>query len=260
MNTLTRRSSALVKVPEVTALFWLIKILTTGAGESTSDFLVKQIGPAGAVFLAGLGLAGSLVWQFRSPRYTPTNYWLAVAMVAVFGTLAADAVHIGLGVPYYLSTAFYALVLAGIFATWHRREGTLSIHSINTPRRETFYWLTVLATFALGTAAGDMTATSFGWGYLASAVVFACVMAVPAIAYWRTNVSRVLIFWSAYVVTRPLGASIADWLGKPHDKGGLGLGDGTVSLLGAMAIVALVSYVTLTQRDVLPEPAPQPLE
>jgi uncharacterized membrane-anchored protein len=141
MHTSTRRSSALVKVPEVTALFWLIKILTTGVGESTSDFLVKQIGPAGAVLLAGIGLAGSLVWQFRSRRYTPTIYWLAVAMVAVFGTLAADAVHIGLGVPYVVSTAFYAAVLAAIFIAWHRSEGTLSIHSISTPRRETYYWL-----------------------------------------------------------------------------------------------------------------------
>ena len=118
----------------------------------------------------------------------------------------------------------------------------------------------MLATFALGTAAGDMTATSFGWGYLASAVVFACVIAVPAIAYWRSDISRVLIFWSAYVVTRPLGASIADWLGKPHYKGGLGLGDGAVSLLGALAIVALVSYLALTQRDLVAEPAPQPVE
>jgi len=260
MHTSTRRTAALVKVPEITALFWLIKVLTTGVGESTSDFLVKEIGPAGAVLLAGLALAGSLVWQFRSPRYTPTNYWLAVAMVAVFGTLAADAVHIGLGVPYYVSTAFYAVILAAILLAWHRSEGTLSIHSIDTRRRETFYWLTVLATFALGTAAGDMTATSFGWGYLASAVVFTCVIAVPAIAYWRSDMSRVLIFWSAYVVTRPLGASIADWLGKPHDKGGLGLGDGTVSLLGALAIVALVSYLALNQRDVVAEPAPQPVE
>jgi len=118
----------------------------------------------------------------------------------------------------------------------------------------------VLATFALGTAAGDMTATSLGWGYPASAIVFTCVIAVPAIAYWRTDISRVLIFWSAYVITRPLGASIADWLGKPHDKGGLGIGEGTVSLLGALAIVALVSYLTLTERDVVPEPAPQALE
>jgi len=127
MHTSTRRTAALVKVPEVTALFWLIKVLTTGVGESTSDFLVKEIGPAGAVLLAGLALAGSLVWQFRSRRYTPTNYWLAVAMVAVFGTLAADAVHIGLGVPYYVSTAFYAVILAAIFLAWHRSEGTLSI-------------------------------------------------------------------------------------------------------------------------------------
>jgi uncharacterized membrane-anchored protein len=244
----------------VTAIFWLTKVLTTGVGESTSDFLVKQVGKGGAVFLGTIAFAAALIWQFKTSRYTPGVYWLAVAMVAVFGTLAADAVHVGLGVPYYASSTLYAVILAGIFVAWYRTEGTLSIHSIYTPRREVFYWLAVLATFALGTAVGDLTARSFGWGYLSSAVVFGCAIAVPAIAYWRTNLNPILIFWTAYVLTRPLGASLADWLGKNHDIGGLGLGDGTVSVAGALFIVGLVSYLARNQRAISPDLRPQPQE
>jgi uncharacterized membrane-anchored protein len=185
---------------------------------------------------------------------------LALPQVFEPGTLAADAVHVGLRVPYYASSALYAVILAGIFVAWYRTEGTLSIHSIYTPRREVFYWLAVLATFALGTAVGDLTARSFGWGYLSSAVVFGCAIAVPAIAYWRTNLNPILIFWTAYVLTRPLGASIADWLGKSHDIGGLGLGDGTVSVVGALVIVGLVSYLARNQRAISPDLRPQPQE
>ena len=260
MTPNTRHSTLLTKVPEVTAIFWLTKVLTTGVGESTSDFLVKQVGKGGAVFLGTITFASALIWQFKTSRYTPGVYWLAVAMVAVFGTLAADAVHVGLGVPYYASSTLYAVILAGIFVAWYRTEGTLSIHSIYTPRREVFYWLAVLATFALGTAVGDLTARSFGWGYLSSAVVFGCAIAVPAIAYWRTNLNPILIFWTAYVLTRPLGASLADWLGKNHDIGGLGLGDGTVSVAGALLIVGLVSYLARNQRAISPDLRPQPQE
>jgi len=260
MTSNTRHSTLLTKVPEVTAIFWLTKVLTTGVGESTSDFLVKQVGKGGAVFLGTIAFAAALIWQFKTPRYTPGVYWLAVSMVAVFGTLAADAVHVGLGVPYYASSTLYASILAAIFVAWYRTEGTLSIHSIYTPRREVFYWLAVLATFALGTAVGDLTARTFGWGYLASAVVFGCAIAIPAIAYWRTNLNPILIFWTAYVLTRPLGASLADWLGKNHDIGGLGLGDGTVSVAGALLIVGLVSYLARTQRAISPDLRPQPQE
>jgi uncharacterized membrane-anchored protein len=260
MTPNTRQSTLLTKVPEVTAIFWLTKVLTTGVGESTSDFLVKQVGKGGAVFLGTIAFAGAIVWQFKTSRYSPGVYWLAVAMVAVFGTIAADVLHVGLGVPYYASSTFYAVILAGIFVVWYRTEGTLSIHSIYTPRREVFYWLAVLATFALGTAVGDLTARSFGWGYLSSTIVFACAMAVPAIAYWRTNLNPILIFWTAYVLTRPLGASFADWLGKNHDIGGLGLGDGTVSVVGALLIVGLVSYLARNQRAISPDLRPQPQE
>ena len=156
MTPNTRHSTLLTKVPEVTAIFWLTKVLTTGVGESTSDFLVKQVGKGGAVFLGTIAFAGALIWQFKTSRYTPGVYWLAVAMVAVFGTLAADAVHVGLGVPYYASSTLYAAILAAIFVAWYRTEGTLSIYSIDTPRREVFYWLAVLATFALGNVSTDI--------------------------------------------------------------------------------------------------------
>jgi uncharacterized membrane-anchored protein len=189
--------------------------------------------------------------QFRSDRYRPVAYWFAVAMVAVFGTMAADALHVVVGIPYTVSTAFYAVALAATFALWRRSEGTLSIHSIRTPRREAWYWLTVLLTFALGTAAGDLTAFVLHLGYLGSAVLFAAAIAVPAVA-WRCGLNPVAAFWTAYVLTRPLGASLADWLGKPRSLSGLGWGDGTVSAVAALAIVALVGWLAVSGHGVLP--------
>ncbi len=239
----------LIKVPAVTAAFWVTKALSTGMGEAASDFLANSVlGPAVAVPLALVALVLALRWQLRSDRYRPHVYWTAVSMVAVFGTMAADAVHL-VGVPYVASTIFYGLVLAGVLTAWQRSEGTLSIHSITSARRERFYWATVLATFALGTAAGDMTAASFGWGYLASGVLFAVLIALPALAAWRTQLSRVGIFWTAYVLTRPLGASFADWFGKPVRDTGLGYGDGTVTAVMLLAIVAMVAGLTVAARE-----------
>jgi uncharacterized membrane-anchored protein len=170
-------------------------------------------------------------------------------MVAVSGTMAADVLHIQFGVPYAVTTPFFAVVLAAVFIAWHRVEGTLSIHSIRTPRREVFYWLTVMATFALGTALGDLTATTFHLGYLTSAVLFAALIAIPIIGFWRFRMNEVLAFWFAYVLTRPLGASIADWLSKPHNVGGLNLGDGQVALGFTVLIVGFVAYLTITHTD-----------
>lgn len=237
------------KVPEITVLFWVIKILTTGMGEATSDYLGKiSIPLAGVVGLAGFAIA--LWWQFRVRRYIAGVYWFAVMMVAVFGTMAADGLHVALGVPYVASTAFYAVALAVVFTLWHRSEQTLSIHSIVTRRREIYYWLTVLVTFALGTAAGDLTAMEMHLGFFASAVIFAVAIAVPAVA-WRFGLNPVVAFWVAYVLTRPLGASVADWLGKPHSvSGGLGYGDGTVSVLALAVIVLLVAYVWVRRSDI----------
>ncbi|MGA2454657.1 MAG: hypothetical protein ABSG93_14165 [Solirubrobacteraceae bacterium] len=241
---------ATTKVPELTAYFWLTKILTTAMGESTSDFMNAALGPAIAVPLMLIGLWASLRLQFKQRGYVAWSYWLVVVMVAVFGTSAADALHVGFGIPYTLSTTFYLIVLAVILTAWYRSERTLSIHSIYTPRREQFYWATVLATFALGTAAGDLTATSFHLGFLTSGVLFAVVIAVPALAYWRLGMKEILAFWFAYITTRPLGASYADWLENPHHLSGLGLGAGPVSLALTLVIVGLVAYLTISRVDV----------
>ena len=236
-------------MPEVTAFFWIVKALTTGMGESTSDFLVHHLVPEIAVVLGGIALVVALYLQFAADRYVPWRYWLAVAMVGVFGTMAADVLHVGLGVPYIASTIFYAVVLAVVFRTWYVSEGTLSIHSITTERREVFYWAAVLATFALGTAAGDLTAVTFGLGYLASGLMFAAIITVPAIGYWRFGMSSILAFWFAYVVTRPLGASFADWLSVSSARGGLELGTGPVSFVLAAAIAGFVAYLTVSGKD-----------
>ena len=169
----------LTKVPEVTAYFWITKVLTTGMGEATSDYLVHRFNPEIAVVVGFTAFVAAMALQFSVRRYNSWIYWLAVVMVAVFGTMAADVLHVGLGIPYAVSTAFFAVVLAVIFVLWYRSERTLSIHSIYTRRRELFYWATVLATFALGTAAGDLTAKVVGLGYLVSGVMFAVVIAEP---------------------------------------------------------------------------------
>jgi uncharacterized membrane-anchored protein len=242
----------LSKVPQVTAMFWVIKVLTTGMGETTSDFFAHTIGPVIAVSLAGLALVGAVLAQLRADRYRPWVYWSAVVLVSVFGTMAADVVHIGLGVPYVVSTVVFAVVLAVVLVGWYRSEGTLSIHSITTPRREAYYWTTVLTTFALGTAAGDMTATTMGWGYLTSGIVFAVLLAVPAVGHARLGLGPILAFWTAYVLTRPVGASFADWIAVPPARGGLDWGTGRISLALLVAIVLLVGRLARTHRDVEP--------
>jgi uncharacterized membrane-anchored protein len=246
----TRTAGRASKVPViVTALFWVTKVLTTGMGETTSDFLAHRLGPVPAVGLSGVALVGALLAQFAVRRYVAAVYWLAVVMVSVFGTVAADVVHVGFGVPYAVSTVTFAVALAVVFSAWWRSQRTLSIHSIVTRRRELFYWATVLTTFALGTAAGDLTATTLRLGYFASGVLFTVVIAVPAVAYRSGRMNGVLAFWFAYVLTRPVGASFADWLGVPASRHGLGLGTGSVSLALAGIIAVLVGYLTVTGRD-----------
>jgi uncharacterized membrane-anchored protein len=171
-------------------------------------------------------------------------------MVAIFGTMTADVLHVGLGIPYLVSTAFFSVALAVIFVIWYMSEKTLSIHSISTPRREVFYWATVVATFALGTAAGDMTAITLGLGYFSSGLLFGVLFAVPALAYWRFGLNEVLAFWFAYIVTRPFGASFADWIGRSRNLGGLGLGQGWVSLGLMIVITGFVAYLTVTRKDI----------
>ncbi|ROS30582.1 hypothetical protein [Cellulomonas sp. PhB150] len=243
-TTLQTVAQAVSKVPEVAAIFWVTKAMTTAMGESASDYLVRAIPPQLAVVLGAIGLATALALQLRAPRYVPWRYWLAVSMVGVFGTMAADVVHVALGVPYLVSTAAFAGGLAIVFVAWSRTEGTLSVHSIRTRRRELFYWAAVMATFALGTAAGDMVAVTLHLGYLAAGIVFTVLLLVPAAAYRWWGLAAVPAFWTAYVLTRPVGASFADWLGVGPERGGLGLGSGPVALALVIGIAALVGRMS----------------
>ncbi|MGH2479671.1 MAG: COG4705 family protein, partial [Ktedonobacteraceae bacterium] len=246
---LPRALQIIRKVPEITVYFWIIKLLSTAMGESTSDYLVFQINPYVAVALGCLGLAVALVLQLLVRRYVAWIYWLAVVMVAIFGTMAADVAHVVLGIPYVVSSAFFAGSLAIIFVIWYVSEKTLSVHTIYRGRRELFYWATVIATFALGTAAGDMTASTLGLGYFHSFILFAVLFALPALAYYLFGLHEVAAFWLAYIVTRPLGASFADWMGKPY-LGGLGFTDQKVALVLTILIIASVGYLTVTRKDV----------
>ncbi|HTG48768.1 MAG TPA: hypothetical protein VK646_14045 [Actinomycetota bacterium] len=255
----------LVKVPEVTAIFWVVKVLTTGMGETTSDFLIHREGVTNTagliavVLIATAILAVALVLQVAADRYRPPVYWFAVLMVAITGTMAADGLHVELGVPYAVSTIVFSAVLAVLFFIWFRVEGTLSIHSITTRRRELFYWAVVMATFALGTAAGDFTAFALGWGFFASAVLFAAFFAFAFGAQRWLGMGEVAAFWFAYVVTRPLGASLADLFAGPKELGGLGYGYGPVSVLLLVVIVGCVAYLTLGRpREGTIDPAPVP--
>jgi uncharacterized membrane-anchored protein len=238
------------KVPEITLYFWVVKVLTTAMGEASSDYSVHKIDPVIAVCFGAVAFVIALALQLRATRYVAWVYWLAVVMVAVFGTMCADVMHVRFGVPYGVSTALFAVVLTAVFLLWYRTERTLSIHSIDTRRRELFYWATVLATFALGTAAGDTMAYTLHLGFFSAGLVFAAVIAIPAVGWRFAGLNGVLAFWFAYVVTRPLGASFADWLGVPRTLGGLDLGRGTVSIALTVLIIALVAYLSLTKLDV----------
>ncbi len=236
-------SRTLSKVPEITALFWVVKVLTTGAGETSSDFLVTHVDPVLGVLGAFAGFVVAMVLQFRADRYRPVVYWFAVVMVSVFGTMVADVIHVVIGVPYIVSAPAFAVILAAVFVIWYRTERTLSIHSITSVRREVFYWCAILSTFALGTATGDLTATTFHLGYLSSGIVFTIVIAVPALWFAMSRRNAIFTFWFAYVVTRPLGASYADWMGVSHARGGLAWGTGPVSVVLLVVIAALVAVL-----------------
>lgn len=239
-----------LRVPEITAYFWIIKALSTALGESTSDYLVHAINPVVAVGVGFVGFVAALWLQLSVRRYLASAYWLAVVMVGVFGTMAADVLHVGFHVPYIASSIFYAIALAAVFFSWYLTERTLSIHAVDTLRRELFYWAAVVATFAMGTAVGDLTAVTFKLGYDRSILLFAVMIAIPAIGFRWLRWNAVFAFWFAYVVTRPLGASVADWIGKPKFVGGLGVGDGPVSLTLSLAIACLVAYLAVTRKDV----------
>jgi uncharacterized membrane-anchored protein len=249
------------KVPQITVFFWIIKILTTAQGEAASDWLVYRIDPVLAVGIAGLALVAALALQFRARKYVAWIYWLTVDLVAIFGTMAADGMHIKLGIPYAVSSAFFAALLFVVLVSWYATEKTLSIHSIRTRRREAFYWATVLSTFALGTALGDMTATTLHLGYLTSGIMFTLIFAVPAVAHRWLRLNAIAAFWFAYIVTRPLGASYADWMGVPRSVGGLGFGRGNVAIALTIPIIAFVAYLAISRRDVEEQAAaPRPAQ
>ncbi|AKA01373.1 hypothetical protein ACFU90_15185 [Streptomyces noursei] len=242
------------KVPEVTLYFWIIKVLCTTVGETAADLLNAQagLGLTGVSALMSVLLAVVLVVQFRSRSYRAGVYWLAVALISVVGTLVSDNLTDNLGVPLAASTSVFALVLAIVFAVWYRRERTLSIHHIDTTGRESFYWLAVLFTFALGTAAGDLVSERLALGYWLSAVLFGLAIAAVALAHFTLGLDAVWSFWIAYVLTRPLGASLGDYLSQPTGDGGLGLGTVVTSALFLAVILALVGYLTVTRKDVTP--------
>ena len=238
------------KVPEVTIFFWVIKILCTTVGESFADYINSTLGfgltKTTLVFSGGLIVV--LAVQFRLRRYVPGVYWLAVVLISVVGTLLTDNLTDARGVPLWVSTTVFAVLLAGVFGIWYARERTLSIHTIVTTPREAFYWLAVLVTFALGTAAGDWTIELTGWSP-GAAVLLPLGLVLAVLVAWRLGAGPVLCFWLAYILTRPLGANIGDFLGAPHADGGLGLGTLGTSVLFLGTIFAVVVYLTKTQVD-----------
>ncbi|HUN37939.1 MAG TPA: hypothetical protein VMU95_38610 [Trebonia sp.] len=243
-----------LKVPQITVYFWIVKLLTTAMGEAVSDTMAADLNQYLAVFIGFVVWAVAMFAQFRARQYHTWLYWLAVSMVAVFGTMCADGLHIQFHVPYADSTALFAVLLAITLVSWYASERTLDIHTINAPRREAFYWATVIFTFALGTAVGDLTATPLHLGYLASALIFLGAIVIPLIA-WRLGASPVATFWVAYILTRPIGASLADFFGMPKSSSGLGLGHEAVAGVFIVIVVISVWFLAASGKDAQPSPS-----
>jgi uncharacterized membrane-anchored protein len=239
------------KVPEITIFFWIIKVLCTTVGETAADYLNEtlNLGLSGTSLVMGVLLLIALVLQFRSRRYVAPIYWLAVVLLSIVGTLITDNLVDNYGVPLETTTIAFSIALAGTFLAWYASERTLSIHTIHTTRREAFYWLAILFTFALGTAAGDLLAERLDIGYLNSALVFAALIAAVTVAHYLFGLNAVLTFWVAYILTRPLGASLGDYFSQPRDDGGLELGTIATSALFLVTILVLVIYLSVTRAD-----------
>jgi len=244
----------LVKVPEVTAFFWIIKVLATTVGETFADYLNVTLGFGlnGTSLVTVVALVIALIFQFRSTRYRPALYWLVVVLISITGTLLTDNLTDNLGISLITSSIIFSIMLAIVFVVWHRTEASLSIHSIYTPRREAFYWSAILFTFALGTATGDLFAERLGLGYGLSLIIFAAVILVIALAWRSKFLNPVLSFWAIYVLTRPLGASIGDLLSQSKKDGGIGLGTTTTSAIFLTIILVLVVYLTRSRKDSIP--------
>ena len=250
-TTRGRARQLLNKVPEITLFFWIIKILCTTVGETAADFLNTNLGfgLTGTSFVVGALLIVTLVVQFRARSYVPWIYWLAVVLISVVGTLITDNLVDNFGVALRTTTIIFAVALAVTFIAWYLSERTLSVHTIFTARREAFYWLAILFTFALGTAAGDYVAESLNLGYWRSVVLFGALIAIVAIAHLRFGLNAILSFWVAYILTRPLGASLGDYLSQSRDDGGLALGTVGTSVLFLVTILGLVIYLSVTRAD-----------
>jgi uncharacterized membrane-anchored protein len=247
----TSGRAMLNKVPEVTLYFWIIKVLCTTVGETAADFLNDNLGLGltKTTLVTSVFLVVALVFQFRLREYVPAVYWVSVVLISVVGTLITDNLTDNFGVSLVTTTIVFSIVLAGVFAAWYASERTLSIHTIVTTRREAFYWLTVLFTFALGTAAGDLTAERLAVGYWKSAILFAALIGIVFVLHLRVGLNAILAFWIAYILTRPLGASIGDYLSQPKADGGLGLGTTVTSIIFLATILAVVVYLTVTRVD-----------
>lgn len=238
------------RVPKVTIDFWFIKLMAVTMGETAADYLAVNLGlglTATSLLMTAI-LAGALVLQFAQKRYIPSTYWLAVVLISIVGTLITDNLVDNFGVSLVTTTAVFTGALAATFAVWHASEKTLSIHSIYTTKREAFYWLAILFTFALGTAAGDLVAEHFGLGYLSTGILFGMIIASLAVGFFFLGLDAILGFWLAYIFTRPLGASFGDLLSQPADYGGMGLGTVITSVIFLGAIAAIVGYMTMTNK------------
>jgi len=252
------------KVPEITIYFWIIKVLCTTVGETFADYLNGNLnfGLSGTILFMGALFVFSLFFQFKAKKYVPSVYWLTVVLISVVGTLITDFMTDTLGISLVTSNILFGLALAATFIIWYIIEKTLSIHSIFTKRRETFYWLAVLFTFALGTATGDLIAERFKVGYLNSLYLFAGLIVVATIAFYVVKAflakdhkfqfsNAVLVFWIVYILTRPLGASIGDYLSQAHDDGGIGLGTTITSVIFLVPILITVLYLSATKKDTI---------
>jgi uncharacterized membrane-anchored protein len=241
------------KVPEITLYFWVIKIFCTTVGETAADLLNENLGLGltNTTYIMAAALIAVLVFQFRSRKYVPGIYWLAVVLISVVGTLFSDNLVDNLGVELQTTTIAFSVILACVFGAWYWSERTLSVHTIVTTRREAFYWLAILFTFALGTSAGDLVAEKLELGFLPSVGIFAGAIAIVAVAHLRFRLNAILAFWLAYILTRPLGASIGDYLSQPVEETGLGLGTILTSVIFLTTILVLVVYLTITKRDLI---------
>lgn len=258
MTTKNENRDILCKVPQVTAFFWIIKVLCTTVGETASDFLNVNMGfgLTGTSIIMGILLAIMLFLQFRAKKYIPGIYWVTVVLISIFGTLVTDNLTDGIGIPLEASTIVFTILLMLTFVIWYRSEKTLSFHSIFTSKREAFYWLAILFTFALGTASGDLMAEGLGLGYLVTGIIVVAVVVCIAAA-WRFGLDSVLSFWIIYILTRPLGASMGDYLSQSTENSGLGLGATVTSLIFLSAILAVIIFLTVTKKDLFAQTVPK---